>query len=157
LPSWSTPDRRHALCCTACVSICAGVVRTMATVPEIKRVGVLGLGLMGHGIVQTAAAAGYAVTGVDADDAAVKRGVDAITKSVQALSSKAVAKKTLTEDAAKAQVAETLGRIKTATSRDALAECDLIIEAVPETMEVKTPVYQVRGGQRRVCGMSGVS
>jgi 3-hydroxyacyl-CoA dehydrogenase len=37
-----------------------------------------------------------------------------------------------------------LARIRTSTSRGALKDCDLVVEAVPETMAIKTPVYQVR-------------
>lgn len=130
------------------IAIAARRASTVATaaavasaVADIRRVGVVGLGLMGHGIVQTAAAAGYTVVAVDANAEAVKRGMDMMAKSLHTIASKAVAKKTMTETAATAMVAETTARVTTSTSREALASCDLVIEAVPETMDVKTPVY----------------
>lgn len=131
------------------IAAAAGAVRRASTaataaaaVTEIRCVGVVGLGLMGHGIAQTAAAAGYKVIAIDSDTAAVKRGVDAMTASAKAIASKRVAKSLMSKEAAAAMVAETLERVTTSTTRDALAPCDLVIEAVPETMAIKTPVYQ---------------
>lgn len=92
---------------------------------------------MGHGIVQTSAAAGFQVVAVDNDDAAVGRGMGMIKKSLDTLAAKAASP----EEGAK-KTAEVLGRIKSTTKRGDLADCDLIIEAVPETMEIKTPVYK---------------
>jgi len=107
-----------------------------------QRVGVLGLGLMGHGIAQTAAAAGFQVVAVDSEDRFVQKGLAMIRGSLTTIASKSVAKGAATKEQADEQVALTLARITTATQREALAECDLVIDAVPETMEVKTPVYR---------------
>lgn len=60
-----------------------------------------------------------------------------IKKSLDTLAAKAASP----EEGAK-KTAEVLGRIKSTTKRGDLADCDLIIEAVPETMEIKTPVYK---------------
>lgn len=112
--------------------------------PVIKRIGVLGLGLMGHGIVQVSAVAGFDVVAVDSTDAAVANGMSMIRKSLETIRAKAVAKG---GDAAAAQRAhdEPLARITSSTHRAALRDCDLVIEAVPETMAIKAPVYEDLG------------
>ncbi|RYG41376.1 hypothetical protein EON68_03150 [archaeon] len=108
----------------------------------VQTLGVVGLGLMGHGIVQTAAAAGIAVVAVDTDSTFVTRGMGMIQKSLDTIASKAVAKGTLTADVAAANTAAVLARITTSTTREALNVCDLVVEAVPETMAAKKPVYK---------------
>jgi 3-hydroxybutyryl-CoA dehydrogenase len=102
---------------------------------------VVGLGLMGHGIIQTAAQNGFAVVAVDSEEASIARGMGMIKKSLETIASKSVAKGTATQEAAAKQVALTIDRIQTSTSRGALADCDLVIEAVPETMAIKKPLY----------------
>jgi len=113
-----------------------------ASASPLRKVGVIGLGLMGHGIAQTAAAASFNVVAVDSDDAAVGRGLAMIKKSLEGSAAKAVSKGSIkAEDAAK-NVADVLSRVRGSTSRRDLADCDLIIEAVPETMAIKTPLYK---------------
>lgn len=109
--------------------------------PKIQKIGVIGLGLMGHGIAQVSAASGFNVVAVDSSEAAVASGMGMIKKSVEAIRARAVAKGAL-PDAAKKTHDDTLSRIETSTSRGALKDCDLVIEAVPETMAIKTPIYQ---------------
>lgn len=106
------------------------------------QVGVIGLGLMGHGIAQVTAAKGIQVVAVDANKAAVERGIGMIKKSLETVAAKAVSKGTLDAAGAKAQVDATLGRIKTSTERVALKECDLVIEAAPEDLAVKEALYK---------------
>ncbi|MEM7050462.1 MAG: 3-hydroxybutyryl-CoA dehydrogenase [Acidobacteriota bacterium] len=96
-------------------------------------VGVVGAGTMGHGIAQVAAASGFAVTLVDVIPEALERGVGAIEKSL----GKLVAKERLTE----ADREATLGRLQTAASLDALADADLVVEAIVERFEVKKQVF----------------
>ena len=109
---------------------------------SIQRVGVLGLGLMGSGIAQVTAAAGYQVLCVDSNSEATSRGMAAINKSLSLLASKAVAKGLLDASAATAQAASTLSRISTSTSMSAFEGCDLVIEAISEDMKVKSVVYK---------------
>ena len=81
---------------------------------------------------------------IDSTDAAVANGMSMIRKSLESIKTKAIAKGA---DAAAAQKAhdEPLGRIQTSIHRAALRDCDLVIEAVPETMAIKTPVYEDLG------------
>jgi len=99
---------------------------------EVTRVGVVGAGTMGHGIAQVAAQAGLAVTLVDVAPAALERGLAGIGKSLDRL----IAKGKLT--AADKEAA--LGRILTAGELSALADCQLVIEAVVEKLPVKASV-----------------
>lgn len=100
---------------------------------EIRRVGVLGCGLMGSGIAEVCARAGFETIVREVDDAALARGMDRIRGSLD----RAVAKGKL--EAAAREAA--LGRLQTATDFDALAGCDLVIEAIVENLEEKLRTF----------------
>lgn len=100
---------------------------------ELKRVGVCGCGLMGSGIAQVAATAGYDVVVLEAVDAALEKGMAGIRKSLE----KFVEKKTM--DAAQRDAV--LQRLKTTTNVHDLRDCDLVIEAVKEDMAVKRALF----------------
>ena len=100
---------------------------------EIRSVGVVGGGQMGTGIAQVAAQSGFTVILVDRSTATLERSQSTMKRSLARL----VSKGTLTEAAA----AESLARVTCQTSLDSLADCDLIIEAVPETFEIKAAVF----------------
>jgi 3-hydroxybutyryl-CoA dehydrogenase len=98
------------------------------------KVGVLGCGLMGSGIAQSAAAAGFATVVRDVADPLLEKGRTGITKSL----GKLVEKGKLTaadRDAA-------LGRLSFHTGLDALRDADFIIEAVTEDLELKNRLWQ---------------
>ncbi len=97
------------------------------------RLFVVGAGLMGSGIAQVAAAAGWDVTMRDVSDEALARGRDGIGGSL----GRFVAKGTLSAADAEA----TLGRIGVTTDLDAAAEADIVVEAVFEKLEVKQEVF----------------
>ncbi|HEY5832344.1 3-hydroxyacyl-CoA dehydrogenase family protein [Streptomyces sp.] len=99
-----------------------------------KKLAVIGAGLMGSGIAQVSAQAGYEVILRDVTDEALARGTDGIRASYE----KFVAKGTL--DAAEAEAA--LARITTTTDLDAAAEADLVVEAVFERVEVKQEIFR---------------
>ncbi len=100
---------------------------------EIRRVGVLGCGLMGSGIAEVCARAGFETVIREVDDAALARGMDRIRGSLD----RAVAKGKL--EAAAREAA--LGRLQTTTDFDALAGCDLVIEAIVENLEEKLRTF----------------
>jgi len=110
---------------------------------SIKRVGVLGLGLMGSGIAQiTAANAGLAVIALDSTEASLRKGIDSIRKSLSIMAGKAIAKGTKDKVTAEADVEKAMGLITPTTDRFALKGCDLVIEAAPEDWEFKRKLYQ---------------
>ncbi|HME82235.1 MAG TPA: 3-hydroxybutyryl-CoA dehydrogenase [Candidatus Eremiobacteraceae bacterium] len=100
---------------------------------EIKKVGVCGLGLMGSGIAQVAATAGYDVVAVEAVQAALDKGFAGIKKSLD----KFVEKGSIKSDERDA----TLARLKTSTNVDDLKGCDLVIEAIVENMPAKKELF----------------
>ena len=100
---------------------------------SIKTIAVLGAGQMGNGITQVAACAGYNVTMVDIEQAYVDRGLATIEKSL----TKLVSKERMTQ--ADADAAR--GRITTAIDRQACADCDLVVEAVPEILSLKQEIF----------------
>jgi 3-hydroxybutyryl-CoA dehydrogenase len=108
---------------------------------EIRTIGVVGAGTMGHGIAQVAAQSGYEVVLVDAAPAALARGQAQIGKGYERL----VGKGKLSAEARD----QALARLKTAGDLAALAQADLVVEAVVERLEVKASVL---GELDRLCG-----
>ncbi|HEX6041507.1 3-hydroxybutyryl-CoA dehydrogenase [Longimicrobium sp.] len=108
---------------------------------EIKRVGVLGCGLMGSGIAQVAAAAGYETIVREVSDEVVQRGIGGIGKQL----GKAVEKGKMAAEDRDAIV----GRLKGTTNLEDLRDCDIIIEAVVEDLAVKNEMWKTLDA---VCG-----
>lgn len=100
---------------------------------EIKKVGVLGCGLMGSGIAQTAAMAGYETIVREVSDDLIAKGFAGIDKSL----SKFAEKGAISAD----QQKEIRGRLQGTLSLDDLADCDIIIEAIIENLETKRETY----------------
>ena len=102
---------------------------------QIKKLGIVGCGLMGSGIAEISAKAGYDVVVVEVTEEFLKKGISRIEASTQ----KAVDKgKATAEERAKA-----LGRIKGSTSMDELKGCQMVIEAVVEKMDEKKRVFGI--------------
>lgn len=100
---------------------------------DIQKVGVCGCGLMGSGIAQVAATAGCEVVVLEADRAALDRGMAGIRKSLDKFVEKGAI------DAAARDAI--LGRLKTTTDVNDLKDSDLVIEAVIENMAVKRELF----------------
>src|SRR5690349_5826124 len=101
---------------------------------EIRRVGVLGCGLMGHGITQISAAAGYDVVMHEVDDTRIEAGLQKIRKTL----GRSVEKGKLAQEDADA----TLGRITATTDYGDLADCDLVVEAITEDLALKLEMWR---------------
>src|SRR6185436_17560325 len=99
----------------------------------IKRVGVLGCGLMGSGIAQVAAQAGYDVVVREVEQKFLDKGLAGIQKSL----GKFVEKGKMQQ----ADMDASLGRLKGSTSLEDLAGCDIVIEAIIENAQVKKETY----------------
>src|SRR6266480_2292705 len=100
---------------------------------QIKTVGVLGCGLMGSGIAQICAAAGYQTIVREIDDITLNKGLGRVTKFLD----DGVAKGKVTPEAREA----TLRNLSGTTTFDGLKACDLIIEAILENLEDKRQTY----------------
>lgn len=104
---------------------------------EIKKVGVLGAGIMGAGIAQICAEAGYEVILIDVAEAFVNKGCQGIVRNW----TKAVEKgKKTAEDLEKYQ-----GLIKTSVDNKDFKDCDVIIEAIVENIDIKKKVFKELG------------
>jgi 3-hydroxybutyryl-CoA dehydrogenase len=101
---------------------------------EIKKVGVLGAGLMGHGIAQVAAQAGYEVVLREVDEQTLAKGIGKIEKQL----ARAVEKGKSTQEDATA-VRE---RIRGTADYGDLADCDLVIEAITENLGLKLEMWR---------------
>ena len=99
----------------------------------IKNVGVIGCGLMGSGIIQVSAQAGYSVLFVEANDELVKRGLGRLKDTLEGLASKGKLDATAKD--------ETLGRIAGTTRLEDLKACDLVIEAMTENQALKNETF----------------
>jgi len=101
---------------------------------EIRKVGVLGCGLMGSGIAQTAAAAGFETVVREVSDELIQKGFAGIEKSLARFAEKG----TITP----AQQGEIRGRLSGTTTFEALKDCDIIIEAIIENLDMKRDTYR---------------
>ena len=100
---------------------------------EIQHIGVVGAGTMGHGIAQVAAQSGYRVTLVDVAESALERGLAKIEKGLERL----LGKGRISEqdrDAAR-------GRLSGSGSLSDLTDCELVVEAASEKLEIKQKIF----------------
>jgi len=99
----------------------------------IKNVGVIGCGLMGGGIVQVSAQAGFQVLFVEANDELVKRGLARLRETLEGLVAKGKLDAKAKDDA--------LARIAGTTRLDDLKTCDLVVEAMTENQPLKNETF----------------
>jgi len=104
---------------------------------DIKKVGVLGCGLMGSGIAQVSATAGFDVTVLEVEQKYLDKGFAGIEKSLSKFAERPPEKGGITAQ----QKQETLGRLKGTTNEKDLADCDIIIEAIIESVPEKKKMY----------------
>jgi 3-hydroxybutyryl-CoA dehydrogenase len=108
---------------------------------DVKKVGVIGCGIMGSGIVEVCAKAGAQVTYVEVDDQRVERGRSAIEKSL----GKAVERGKLSEE----DRGGILSSIHGTTSLEEIGDSDLVIEAATEDLAVKIEIFRTLKGLTR--------
>ncbi len=99
----------------------------------ISVLGVVGAGQMGNGIAQVASSSGLNVMMVDVSAASLDKGMKTIAGSCDRL----IKKEKMTE----AEKTALLGRIKTSTETSALSECDMIVEAATENIDLKLKIF----------------
>lgn len=100
---------------------------------EIKKIGVVGCGLMGSGIVEVCVRAGYEVVVSEINNEFLQRGMERLNKSL----SRAVSKGKTTQE----EMNAALARVKGTTDTADFAPCDLVIEAAVENMELKKKLF----------------
>ena len=102
---------------------------------EIKKVAVLGAGTMGSGIAQVSAQTGFQVVMTDLEDKLLQRGFDSIRKSLGMMKKKG--------KISKEQVGIVLARVRGSLDiEEAVSEADLVIEAIPEDIDLKQQVFR---------------
>ena len=101
---------------------------------DIKKVGVVGCGLMGHGIAQVAAQAGYEVVVREVGQEKLDSGLGKINRQLK----RAVEKGRMEQSAAD----EVTGRIKGTLDYEDFADCDLVIEAITENLDAKLEMWR---------------
>ena len=99
----------------------------------MMKIAVIGAGQMGNGIAQVAASAGYEVLMIDIKEEYVDRGMATIQKSLSKLVSK--------ERISQSDADDTIARISTTTDRGQCADVDLVVEAVPEILDLKISIF----------------
>src|ERR1700721_215775 len=104
---------------------------------EIKKVGVLGCGLMGSGIAQVSATAGFDVTVLEVEQKLLDKGFAGIEKSLAKFAERPVEKGGITA----AQKDAIRARLRGTTSKSDLADCDIVIEAIIENVDEKKKMY----------------
>lgn len=101
---------------------------------QVSQLGVVGAGQMGNGIAQVAATFGFSVVMTDISQASLDKGMATISSSCDRL----IKKGTLTE----AQKSEILGRIKISTDMASVKDCDLVVEAATENVDLKLKIFK---------------
>src|SRR5215469_9888058 len=109
---------------------------------EIKKVGVVGCGLMGSGIAQVAATAGFEVSVLEVEQRFLDKGFDGIRKSLTKFTERAPEKGGITAR----QMEEILARLKGTISPSDLSDCDVIIEAIIENVARKKEMFGALDG-----------
>ena len=104
---------------------------------QIKKVGVLGCGLMGSGIAQVAATAGLDVIVLEQEQKFLDKGFAGIEKSLSRLVERGPAKGGLTAE----QKSDAQSHLKGTLKMQDLAVCDIVIEAIIENVELKRKTY----------------
>ena len=99
----------------------------------MKTIGVLGAGIMGNGIAQASAMAGYEVILYDIDQKFIDRGLGEIKKSLGRM----VKKNKISEE----NIPEIMGKITSSLDLKDFKPCDIIIEAIPENISLKKETY----------------
>lgn len=100
---------------------------------EIKKIGVIGAGTMGHGIALVSAMSGFDVIMMDIEERFVEKGMAQIEKFL----SKSIEKGKLTKE----DKGKIIGRISTTVKLEGLSDCDLVVEAVVENLNIKKKVF----------------
>lgn len=101
---------------------------------KVSHIGVVGAGQMGNGITQVFAAKSYQVTMMDVSEAQVEKGL----KTIQTSCDRLIAKEKMTA----AQKTELLSKIKISTDMSSLANCDVVIEAATENLNLKLEIFR---------------
>jgi 3-hydroxyacyl-CoA dehydrogenase len=104
----------------------------------VKKVGVIGCGLMGHGIAQISAQAGLAVVVRESDQGALDKGLQRIKRSLDKLVEK--------EKVSRPDADAAIGRIKGTLRLDDVGDCDLVVEAIIENLDVKKQLFKELNG-----------
>jgi 3-hydroxyacyl-CoA dehydrogenase len=123
-------------------SLCRRLLSSSSTVTEIKKVGIIGLGLMGHGVAQVTAQAGYETIGIESNSTALDIGSQRIEQSLKKMIARDVKLKKVTEEEGAQTYGEVMSRIRLSTDVKDAYDCDLVIEAIVENMDVKLKFYQ---------------
>lgn len=97
------------------------------------------MGLMGHGIAQIAASAGYDVVAVDMDKERVNSGMKRVQDSLNKLTAREIKKQSITKEEGQRAIRDALARISPTTDQQELRFCDLIIEV--RSSDVTCNVY----------------
>ncbi|CAM9636817.1 unnamed protein product [Pylaiella littoralis] len=117
--------------------------KTLREFSSIKQVGVVGLGLMGHGVAQvTAMSPEYSVVAFDGSQNAIDSGRKRISQSLSKMLDRKIQKGALSKGDAAAQTDGIMSRISFASDMSALADCDLVIEAITENPKIKLPLFE---------------
>src|SRR5438132_7739489 len=109
---------------------------------EIRKVGILGCGLMGSGIAQVSATAGFNTTVLEVEQKFLDKGLAGIEKSLSKFAERPPEKGGITAQ----QKDEIRARLKGTTRKECLADCDIIIEAIIESVPTKKEMYAALDG-----------
>lgn len=117
-------------------------LRYFSIIKEIKKVGVIGLGLMGHGVAQVTAQSGYNVIAIENNSNSLENGNKRIEQSLKKVITKDVKNGKINENEGNQLFGEVMNKIVFTTDINQAHDCDLVIEAIIENMDIKLQFYK---------------
>lgn len=118
----------------------SGHARLFSSDTNITTVGVVGMGLMGHGIAQLASEK-FKVVAVDTNEQSLDNGMKAIEKSLTKIYTKKVGEGAMAE-----KVKEQIANITPTSKLEDVKDCDIVIEAIVENLDIKKDFYKTLSG-----------
>eukprot|EP01004_Peranema_trichophorum_P005867 NODE_4709_length_1126_cov_110.424726_g4176_i0.p1 GENE.NODE_4709_length_1126_cov_110.424726_g4176_i0~~NODE_4709_length_1126_cov_110.424726_g4176_i0.p1 ORF type:complete len:309 (-),score=69.62 NODE_4709_length_1126_cov_110.424726_g4176_i0:130-1056(-) len=114
---------------------------TTCSLAAVKHLGIVGMGLMGHGLAQMAAQAGIKVTAVDIDQAQLSKGMSAIESSLKKILEKQVKEGKLDKSKVEGQFKSVFDLVAPSTTVESVKDCDLVVEAIVENLQIKKKLF----------------
>ena len=112
---------------------------------EVKKVGIVGLGLMGHGVAQVTSQAGYQVIAIETNKDALNIGMNRIKDSLGKVMNRSIKKGEITESQGIENIEKIISMITPTIDMNDAKDCDIIVEAIAENMDLKLDFYKKLG------------
>ena len=112
---------------------------------KFQKIGLIGLGRQGHAIAFVVARAGYNVIAIESNSQNAMKGIKSTKDSLTKMIMKEIQKGKINETDGNRVISETMSRLQVSTNLTDIKDCDLIIEATTENLDIKLELYKQLG------------